>query len=431
MAIRPLRAHHHRWRTIVCACLAASWLLAPRGAAQSGGERIRDPRVTKILASVSQERLEQLLTRLVAFGTRSTYSPDAPSRGIHAAARWIHDEMRSASPNLQVDFDAYHVPKGGAEGRIVEEIELRNVIAVLPGRSARRIYITAHYDSMSRGAGGEGDAPGANDNGSGTALLMEAARVLAASGIPFDATIVFMATAGEEEGLVGARLHAARARENSVVIQAVLNSDIVGGIRGEDGTVDAATVRLYSADPDDSPSRALARFTKTIAERYLPAHRIQLLARPDRVMRSGDHVAFSLAGIAAVGFREARENYSRQHNATDTLDTVSIAYLAQNTRANIAAAASLAIAPPPPILEGMSTSPPWANMVTLRWRPSERAYGYRLYWREAWGQDWQQHRDVGNVTEYAMPRALADEAVFGVAALGIDGHESTIAAYQQ
>jgi hypothetical protein len=317
---------------------------------------------------------------------------------------------------------------------ILGDVELRNVVAVLPGRSPRRIYVTAHYDSYSRGQGSESDAPGANDNGSGTVLMMEAARVVADSGLDFDATLVFMATAAEEQGLVGARLHAARTLEDSIAIQAVFNNDIVGGLGDEHGAANGTVVRLYSVGPEDSPSRALARFTQRIAAQYVPAHQVQLLARSDRIQRSGDHVAFNQAGIAAVAFRESRENFLKQHNVRDTLDGVSLPYLTQNTRVNVAAVAALALAPPPPATIQRSTSPRNDDMLALpetvriRWDPVEGAAAYRLYWREAWGPDWEHDLEVGNVTEHVMPRAIIDESVVGVAAIGKDGFESLITA---
>jgi hypothetical protein len=386
-----------------------------------------DPRIEKAIASVSQPRLEQLLHVLVGFGTRNTYSPPDAARGIRAASQWIHDEMRRSGTRLQVGFDLHDVAKGSVQG-IFQDAEIRNVVAVLPGRSPRRIYVTAHYDSYSRGAGGADDAPGANDNGSGTVLMMEVARVLAESGMDFDATLVFMATAAEEQGLVGARLHAARTLQEGAAIQAVFNNDIVGGVSDERGVVDDTTVRLYSVGPEDSPSRALARFAHRIAARYVPSHRVRLLARSDRIQRSGDHVAFNRAGIAAVGFRESRENYGKQHNATDTIDGVSFPYLAQNTRVNVAAVAALALAPLPPAIIRASTSPPWADEVRLSWEPVEGVAGYRLYWRDAWGPDWQHDLHLGNVTEHVLPRATIDESVFGIAAVGPDGFESTITA---
>src|SRR5918992_1437959 len=178
----------------------------------------------------------------------------------------------------------------------------------------------------------------------------------------------------------------------NVPVQALFNNDIVGNERGGDGIVDGATVRLYSEGPEDSPSRALAQFTRRIAERYVPSHRIRLMARRDRFGRGGDHTAFNAAGFAAVCFRESRENYAKQHNANDTIDGVSFRYLAQNARVNAAAMATLALAPPPPVVVSERRAPmldrqPSGYDARLRWNPSPGAAGYRIFWREAWAPD--------------------------------------------
>jgi hypothetical protein len=412
---------------LVALLATIAWVLLPgQGSPQIAANL--DPRIEKLVASISQPRLQQLLTTLVGFGSRNTYSSAAPSRGIRAASQWIHDEMQRSSRRLQVGFDVHQLAAGSVDKRILEAVELRNVIALLPGRSPRRIYVTAHYDSYSRGAGPDEEAPGANDNGSGTVLVMELARAFAESGMQFDATLAFMTTAGEEQGLVGARVHVTRARESGTSIQAVFNNDIVGGVTAADGSADGASIRVYSSGPVDSPSRALADFVRRAAARYVPWHRVRLLAREDRFGRSGDHLAFSPAGIAAVGFRESRENFDRQHNPKDTLDGVSFPYLLQNARVNAAAVASLALAPPSPVIGGVSTSAIGPD-GRIRWNAVEGAVGYRVYWREAWGPDWQHQQDVGNVTEHPVSRVVLDDHVFGVAAVGPDGHESTISAF--
>jgi hypothetical protein len=263
---------------------------------------------------------------------------------------------------------------------------------------------------------------------------MELARVFAESGIEFDATLVFMTVAGEEQGLVGAGAHAHKAREEKIPIQAWFNNDIVGNSRGGDGAVDGATIRLYSEGPEDSPSRSLAQFIERVAAAYVPSHRVRLMARRDRFSRGGDHSALNAQGFAAVGFREARENYSKQHGPNDTIDGVDFRYLAQNARVNAAAMATLALAPPPPVVvneRGMPTIDrrPSGYDAHLRWTASPGAAGYRVFWRDAWGPDWQHELYVGNVTEYTFPRANIDDWVFGVAAVDAAGHESTISAY--
>ena len=217
-------------------------------------------------------------------------------------------------------------------------------------------------------------------------------------------------------------------------VQALFNNDIVGNSTGGDGIVDGATVRLYSEGPEDSPSRSLAQFTRGSRARYVPSHRVRLMARRDRFGRGGDHSGFNAEGFAAVGFRESRENYSKQHNANDTLDGVSFAYLAQNARVNAAAMATLALAPPPPVVTTDRGAPmldrqPSGYDARLRWNASPGAVGYRIFWRDAWAPDWEHELYVGNVTEYVLPHKNIDDYVFGVAAVGPGGHESTIAAY--
>ena len=436
--------------------LTAVLTLVPLPAAAQPAAADRDPRIAALLTSISETRLEQLLRTLVGFGTRNTMSDtSSPTRGIGAARQWILDELTRTSPRLQVSFDAHRLKKGAGNGRIIRNVELRNVIAVLPGRSPRRIYVSGHYDSLNLGKEGqigfnrEGatappppasldpnvDAPGANDDGSGTVLVMELARVFAESGIDFDATLVFMAVAGEEQGLLGARAHARamRAARVPVPVQGIFNNDIVGGAVGGTGT-DAETIRLYSEGPDDSPSRALAMFTARLAQRYVPGHTVRLLARRDRFSRGGDHTAWNLEGFAAVGFRESRENYARQHGPGDTIEGVSFSYLARNARVNAAAMAELALAPPPPSIGNARGVPmldrrPSGYDARLRWNPSPGATGYRVVWRDAWTADWQHDAVVGNVTEWVLPKANIDDFVYGVAAIGPGGHESPVTAY--
>ena len=441
--------------------------LPPSDGRSPHAESALDARIEKLVASVSEERLQLLLAKLVSFGTRNTLSdPTSPTRGIGAARQWIHDELTRTSPKLQVSFDTHVIPQGG---RITREVELRNVIAILPGKTPRRIYVSGHYDSLNLGTRGQAglntaagrqggtaapggqaesgrgrgqrpsadpniDAPGANDDGSGTVLSMELARVFAESGIEFDATLVFMAVAGEEQGLIGSGAHAQKMKDQQVPVQALFNNDIVGGSRGGDGAHDSATIRIYSEGPEDSPSRSLAQFTRRVAAQYVPSHRVRLLARRDRFSRGGDHSAFNLAGFAAIGFRESRENYAKQHSANDTLDGVDFRYLVQNARVNAAAMAALALAPPPPAILSERGQPmldrrPSGYDAHLRWHASPGASGYRLFWRTAWAPDWEHELSVGNVTEYVLPGANIDDWVFGVAAVGPGGHESTVSAY--
>jgi hypothetical protein len=407
-----------------------------------------DPRVAALLEGVSEERLTAILRKLEGFETRHTLSAaDSPSRGIGAAREWILAEMKGYSPKLQVSFDTYDVPAQGE--RVVRDVRLRNVIAVLPGRSPRRIYVSGHYDSLARAAtpgttasasGGfdwgraDGPAPGANDDGSGTALVIELARAFAQSNLAFDATLVFAAWAGEEQGLIGARLHAQKAAAEKIPVAAVFNNDIVGNSVGGSGRVESGRVRVFSEGPEDSPSRQLARFIARQAAPYFPAHHVSLVARFDRFGRGGDHIPFEQHGFAAVRFTEARENYDRQHSVKDTSDGVDAVYLARNARAEAAAVVVMALAPPPPIVTGERGTPtltrqPSGYDATLRWKPSAGAVGYRIFWRDTWSMDWQHELTVGALDTVTLKDLSIDDVVLGVAAIGAGGHESLVSAY--
>ncbi len=425
-------------RRIIPTLLVAALLVLPAGAvhAQAPSDAL-DPRIEALLSEVDPNRLQGIVERLASFGTRNTISTtEHPEWGIGAAREWILEEMRSYSPRLQVSFDPYTVAPGG---RVRWETDLRNVVAVLPGRSDRRIYVTGHYDSVAREEEGaprpptdgaaDNYAPGANDDGSGTAIVLELARVFAQSGMEFDATLVFMAIAGEEQGLIGAALHANRMRDEEVVITAVLNNDIVGNSVGGNGLLDSRTVRVFSEGPEDSTSRQLARYYRRVATRYQPGHQIRLIAREDRFGRGGDHTPFNRAGYAAVRMTESRENYDRQHTIRDTPDGVDSRYLARNARVNAAVAASLALAPPAPGVAFNMLRRGGGYDAQMEWRESPGAVGYRIFWREAWGMDWEHELYVGNVTEFTLRDISIDDYHFGVAAVGPDGHESMVSVY--
>jgi hypothetical protein len=413
-----------------------------------------DPRIEQLVASVSEQRLRQLTTALVSFGTRETLSnPASATRGIGAARQWIFDELTRSSSKLQVSFDTHVI---APQGRITRQVELRNVMAVLPGRTPRRVYISGHYDSLNLGPGvqvglttaaagaqnpqarpdfnHDADAPGANDDGSGTVLTMELARVFAESGIEFDATLVFMCWAGEEQGLIGSSAHAQALAAQKAVVVANFNNDIVGNVHGGNGVVDAESVRVYSVGPEDSMSRSLARYVERIATIYVPSHRIRLMAREDRFGRGSDHSSFTSSGYPAIVFREANENFAKQHTVDDTLDGVDFAYLAQTARVNAAGAASLALAPPAPTVTGergqtLISRAPSGYDANLRWNASPGAVAYRIYWRDTWTNDWERRQTVANVTQLSLPNVSIDDFVFGVSAVGADGHESLISAY--
>ena len=437
--------------SLILMCLALPAIAAAQGAPRPDA----DPRIEKLVAAVSEERLRELATRLVSFGTRNTLSDQTSStRGIGAARNWILEEMRRSSEKLRVTFDAHVIPP---QGRITRQVDLRNVMAILPGRSPRRIYLSGHYDSLNIGGqnqsnatapgantGGDRqtrpdfdhnvEAPGANDDGSGTVLTMELARVFAESGIEFDATLVFICWAGEEQGLVGSRAHTMELAAQKIPVEAVFNNDIVGNSRGGNGIVDAESVRVYAIGPEDSPARALARHIVKAAGVYVPSHRVRPMAREDRFGRGSDQSSFTGQGYPAVVFREANENFSKQHGADDTLDGVDFGYLAQNTRVNVAGMAALALAPAAPKVTNdrggnLLSRDPSGYDATMRWNPSPGAVAYRVYWRDTWSNDWQHSQAIGNVTQFTLKNVSIDDFAFGVSAIGADGNESLVSSY--
>ena len=425
-------------------------------AAQNAPRPDADPRIEQIVASISQERLQALLKKLVSFGTRNTLSDqESTTRGIGAARSWILEEMRRSSEKLRVNFDTHILPP---QGRITRQVDLRNVIAILPGRSPRRIYVSGHYDSVNIGGqnvsnssapgaaatGGDRqtrpefdanvDANGANDDGSGTVLTMELARAFAESGIQFDATLVFICWAGEEQGLMGSASHAIDLKASNVAVEAVFNNDIVGNSLGGNGFRDAESVRVYAIGPEDSPARSLARFIKKTASVYVPSHRIRLMAREDRFGRGSDQSSFTQNGFPAIVFREANENFERQHGLNDKIDGVDFGYLAQNARVNAAGVAALAMAPPAPKV----TNDRGANMLgrdpsgydaAMRWNASPGAVAYRVYWRDTWNNDWEFSQTVGNLTQFNLKNVSIDDFAFGVSAISADGQESLVSSY--
>lgn len=407
-----------------------------------------DPNIAKIVSEISQDRIVATMKTLGGFETRNTLSdPNQPNRGVGAARQWIFDQFNSYSPRLQVSFDTHQIPKGG---RVWKPVELRNVMAILPGKrdKDRWILIGGHYDTVNlkippemRGhpeEGAELTAPGVSDDASGVACAMECARVM--SHYEFDATLVFVAFAGEEQGLVGARAMAQRLKANGQQIEAFLNNDIIGTEIAGNGRSEPNRVLLFSEDPGDSPSRELARFVHRVGERYFAEMKADLIFRRDRFGRGGDHTAFNEAGYPAVRFTTPNENFANQHSPTDTFENASPAYATRVTRINAAAAAALALAPRRPITH--------APAVELRNRPGlSRGAGYDavLRWsvdhegpapagfvvvmRSTTAPDWQREFWAGDVREFTLKDTPIDQWVFGVKAVDNAGHESPASAY--
>lgn len=420
--------------------------------------------VAAMLADIDPSRLQADVARLAGFGTRHTLSDVASeTRGIGAARRWLLEELERAAEAsgrtgelaMTASFDSHRVAPDGK--RIDREVEVVNVIAVLPGAlpeaRARRYYVLGHYDSRASDAmDATADAPGANDDGSGTALVLELARVMATR--RFDATLVFMATAGEEQGLIGARRHAEAARAAGLEIAGALSNDIVGDPSDPRGGEHRQAIRLFSegvpASADlaawqlarqiggfaDAPSRQLARLVADVAALHELAVRPVLVFRPDRFLRGGDHTAFNEQGFAAVRFTEVAENYDRQHQDVrdeagraygDLPAHVDAAYLADVARLNAAALAHLANAPSPPGDPKLMAAELTGD-TTLRWTASREpdVAGYEVLRRSTAAPAWEHVEDVGPVTEATLPRSK-DDWLFAVRAYDREGYRSPAA----
>jgi hypothetical protein len=419
-----------------------------------------NPQVSKIVSEVSEQHIVETLKKLEGFGTRNLRSSqDDPNRGIGAARKWIYEQLRGYSPRLEVSYDHYRVKKDTSRGsRIPQDVDLYNVVAVLPGavNKDRRIIVSAHYDSVNRTGTPPGppgtppspvldpniDAPGVTDDGSGVACVMELARVM--SRYQFEKTIVFIAFAGEEDGEVGSSLYAAKAKTLDQKIEAVLNNDIIGNSVDGDGRAENRAVNVFSEDPNDSPSREIARYVRTIGERYVPSMTVDTVFRADRFGRDGDQRSFTSEGFAAVRLSTPVENFANEHTAADTFAGSSPGLITSITQVNGAAVASLAWAPKSP--QTSQTAEHDGRKLTalllsrgksrydalLQWKnpgPEPDLAGYVVVMRKTTAPDWEREIYVGNVTEYRMPGVSVDQFVFGVAAVDKDGNESLVAPY--
>jgi Zn-dependent M28 family amino/carboxypeptidase len=424
--------------------------------AQDAARKATDPKIAAALQQVSAQHVQANIEKLVGFGTRLTLSAQDPAsisagRGIGAAREWIRSEFERYSKDcggcLEVKTDSF---TEGPADRIPQPTQITNVYAVLRGsgpESAKRIVlVTGHYDSRNSDTfDSQGDAPGANDDASGTAVSLECARVL--SKLRFPATIIFLTVAGEEQGLNGSTHFAKMAREQGWTIEAVLNNDIVGG--NKDPDQDASLVRVFSegipaaADEkqlgrirnlggeSDSLSRELARYVAEIGRAYDPGIKPLLIFRLDRYLRGGDHYAFNQQGFAAVRFTEFRENYTRQHQNVRTENGIEYGdmpkfvdfdYVARVAKLNAATLAVLASAPAPPGNVKIVTKD-LENDSTLKWDASHGATGYEIVWRATSAPDWEHRRPVGNVTQATM-KLSKDNVIFAVRAVDNEGHSS-------
>ena len=418
-----------------------------------------NPQIEKILGEISAANIEAIMRKLVGFGTRHTLSSqDDPARGIGAAWRWIKEEMdrysRESGGRLVVTTDEFIQQP---TQRVPQATKVVNVVATLPGsqpESKDRVYVVSgHYDSCVCSQGmtdATSDAPGASDDASGAAVVMEMARVM--SKYQFDATLVFLAVAGEEQGLLGAAHWAEEAKKKELNVAAMFTNDIVGNTLGGAGVKDNARVRVFSegvptteteaearirqsnGGENDGPSRQLARYIKEAAERYLNNFEVTLVFRRDRYGRGGDHNAFLQRGYPAVRFTEPNEDFTRQHQRVreedgvkygDVIEMVDFPYIAQVARVNAAAMASMALGPASPSGVSFKSSRQEYN-TTLTWKPNAEpdVAGYRVVWRETYQPFWQRGVDVGNVTEYVMKGLSKDDYFFAVQTIDKDGNAS-------
>jgi hypothetical protein len=437
-------------------CVAQEPQEPPRLAA----DRHTDPRIARAIQEVSADHIRQTIEKLVSFQNRSTISAQdeesiKAGKGIGAAREWIKAEFDRYSKEcggcLEVKADTFTEPPGE---RISKPTEITNVYAVLrggdPAQADRIVLVTGHYDSRNSDTfNGTDPAPGANDDGSGTAVSLECARVLsnASSKAKFPATIIFLTVAGEEQGLNGSKHFAQMAEQQGWKLEAVLNNDIVGGNLG--AGQDASVVRVFSegvpaaaseagikrirmlGGENDSPSREVARYIADVGRSYDAGVKPVLIFRQDRFLRGGDHYAFNQQGFAAVRFTEFREDFNHQHQNVrsengieygDLPKFVDFDYVAHVARLNAAALASLASAPAPPARVRMLTQN-LENDTTLMWEPSPGAAAYEVVWRATNAADWEYAQTISGGTRATL-KVSKDNVIFGVRAVDAAGHRS-------
>ena len=443
----------------VALLVITSGAIAPSAIAQSVVPSFEDPRIHEVVAGASAARIERDIRTLVAFGTRHTMSDTlSATRGIGAARRWIFDEFRRIAAAcggcLEVRYVS-DVVKGDSATRIKADVNVVNVVAIQRGRTEPNRYVLLSGDIDSRVTdvmNATAESPGANDNASGIAAILEAARLLTKHRP--DASIVYAALAGEEQGLFGGGIVAKLAKREGWKLDAVINNDMVGNISGIDGVVENTLARVFAPGLPptttpaelrrilttggelDTPSRQLARYIDRVADTYFPNLDVEIIYRLDRYGRGGHHTPFFNEGYAAVRLMEAHEDYTKQHQDLrtengivygDVIEGVNFPYAAKMTALDAATLISLALAPAAPdsvtIRGAVRPSP------TLRWKAVNAAdlLGYRIYWRKPSEVNWTRSRFVGKVTEYTLENVIIDNYFFGVAAVDREGHESLVA----
>jgi hypothetical protein len=419
-----------------------------------------DEEIRRMVREIDAANIEHTVLKLVSFGTRNTLSSQTdPNRGIGAARDWLYTELQKISNEnggrLKVEMQSFDQSPGG---RIPKTTRLSNIIATLPGEAsgpnAPVLIVSGHYDSMcSSPTNSVDDAPGANDDASGTAAVVELARVM--SKHRFRKSIVFMAVPGEEQGLLGSTHFAEQARRSNVNVEAMFTNDIIGGSTGGNGVHDDRSVRVFSegipsdetpaqatarrsvGGENDGASRQLSRFVAESANEFVRGFRVTQVWRRDRYGRGGDHIPFTERGYPAIRFTEPNEDFRHQHqnvrteNGTvygDLPEFVDFQYVAKVTRLNCAALAAIALAPSPPsgvrILTGRLS-----HDTEIRWQAGDpgQIKGYEIVWRTTEAPNWTHRKSVGNLASITMTGLSKDNFLFGVRAVGKDGKKSVVA----
>ena len=417
----------------------------------------QDSRIYEIIKAVQSDRIENDIRKLANFGTRHTLSETkSETRGIGAARRWIQSEFEKISTDcggcLEVSIQRTF-EQANEKTRIIKDVEIVNVLAVKRGKKYPNRYVIMAGDIDSRISDPlnySDDSPGANDNASGMAGTLEAARVL--SKYDFESSILFVGLSGEEQGLYGGRHLAAKAKAENWEITGVLNNDMIGNIEGVDGVIDNRSFRIFSeptnpTDTDnqkrlrryyggevDGISRQLARYVHRMTKTYMPEMNPMLIYRLDRFGRGGHHRPFCDQGFAGIRIMEAHENYNRQHQDIrkeggilygDVIEGVNFEYVAKLTAVNAITLAAIAWAPPQPkiVSIGGAVKP----STTLKWEPVRAAKGYKLYFRDTTSPQWQYSRVVNSrISDYTLEGIVIDNYLFGVATIGENGHESLV-----
>jgi hypothetical protein len=391
-----------------------------------------DPALAAVLANVSPQRIRAIDSMLVSFGTRHTMSDTASNtRGIGAARRYIHETLsgysRACNGCLKVEYDAAEIEVTRHPDR--PKVNVVNVLAWLPGQDTGSVVVIGgHYDSCVCNVDRwdfTSDAPGADDDGSGTAAVMELARLFSQT-YPrgLRATVIFALYAGEEQGLLGSTHFAKRLHDSRYKVIAAATNDIVGNVVADDGRIDSTSVRVFGADPDNGPSRELARYAWAASLLYTPGFTVFPVFRLDRISRGGDHSPFVSLRDPAIRFTERLENYKRQHLPTDKLPDVDFGYVAKVARLNAATFGALANAPPPPdsatARRDMSSG---GQKWNISWKASPDAVSYEILIRRTTSATWERLITVSSGTSVLLTEQL-DDLWAGVRSVGANGHRS-------